>query len=425
MTSPIGSLNPAAMTNSAKVLFSVMSEAVRFIGSLFRGREPSAAEQQRHMPDKFSQPKREDAAKETRSTSKESFISKLGTGAHHLASRLFSRSTEGSDVSTRFSEDSSLSRTKFETAVEVAPASSKDFAALEKTALPKGFVVDANGMVASTMPIYLHPSALRRVGLSERDAPATVIDMMAAKAATICENASQEVKLPDGKTMMLSSQVAGDLGRMHVLIPTAQGEYDSNAGKGTPQEKLPTTARNLLDFTGSEKSAQVLSSFTNQFTIRDFPRAMESTTGGVLMPRWMSTHEAFELTRPDGQVENFTGSKQMGDAEFKLSKTENGDFRIDLNWVSYVKSFGTIEEVDTPKQAGGPTKTEILVSSPLTLAANNALRQEVSLSLTLSAESAANGEIKIVASEDPQISYQGKVDVKKTAEAVAAANRKA
>ncbi len=284
-------------------------------------------------------------------------------------------------------------------AFDPAVAREKKFAGI--TGLPEGMKVDGKGQIDHKAPIKLNDNALKSVGLSDNPQPTTGLEFLKAQAEPYLD-ANRDVKLPNGGTLALNSEVCRDFGRMDIEIPTDDGPYISSEHGQEAESKLSETAGHLRDFAGSDKTAQVLTSFTNQYPIRNMIRVQVDDQGLAMFPRMANSRSPITVDLPDGTKYQSNEAPQISDAHIKLSKTPEGHFKIDIEWPTYITGFTSSDNGNTS-------------NAPIKLQDGHVIRQTVTASIILDGDSAANGEINILSTDQPVVHYEGKIDAKRTA----------
>lgn len=266
--------------------------------------------------------------------------------------------------------------------------------------LPSGVTIDAKGHIDSRIPLSLHPDALKHLGLSQDARKTDAVEYM----ATIAESRTapdEDFDLPNGTTLSMNSENCRDFGRMQVIIPTGQGSFNSLHDEGQdPDDKIGETLGHLRDFAGSDEATRVLGAFTNQNTVRNIMRSLEGPDGENIMIRPAPSQGRLMVETSQGKslVED---TSQLRNTEFKLSKTQDGNFKIDVKWTSYGQSFNTLEN---GKISG----------SPVVFGPNRGMKQTVELSLTIDAREAARGNIVVVDGDPGTVHFEGKVSVTQT-----------
>lgn len=104
-----------------------------------------------------------------------------------------------------------------------------------------------------------------------------------------------------------------------------------------------TVARNLIDFAGADNAAFVLSSVLQQGLVTALMTSLSNHEGVALnshlRPVNVKTTKGINrqvtLFKDDGTREVIQDPRGMGTAKFKLSRNENGDFKLLVDWQAY------------------------------------------------------------------------------------------
>ncbi|GAA4339509.1 hypothetical protein GCM10023165_18910 [Variovorax defluvii] len=162
----------------------------------------------------------------------------------------------------------------------------------------------------------------------------------------------------------ITSSAAGDFARHVIKFYDDQGEIFSARESGeTEKERVFHTTNALLDFTGSEKSAFVLSAVLTQNTPTVFHRSLVNSTDieveGFRMVSAMNSKSVTKsFTKNDGTIEKFNVIKEnddgtfeelnkirgLGAAEFRVSKVGR-DFEVSMHWPCYYEAQIGKEEI--------------------------------------------------------------------------------
>lgn len=268
--------------------------------------------------------------------------------------------------------------------------------------LPQGLQIGHDGTIDCRIPIKLHDRALIQVESSDHAAPITPGQFMVTLAGEHMST-NRTVDMPNGESIQMNGEVCRDFGRMNIEIPTPTGPFFTPDGKGVEAEsRLPQSMQHLKAFAGSDNATRVLSSITNQYTIRNMIRVLDGGDGDISLGRLANSKLPVTVDLPNGTTLDMDKPPQLSDAHFKLSKTEDGNFKIDLEWPTFVTTYSSIDE-------GGKVH-----DGPIRVPEGHALKQTVTLSLVIDANEAAQGRIVLLDEGRPMMSVVGKIDVEAT-----------
>ncbi len=111
----------------------------------------------------------------------------------------------------------------------------------------------------------------------------------------------------------------------------------------TQAVRQETVAANLVEFAGTEEAAHVLSSVLQQGVVTGLLTSLSNSEGVALnshlrpvnIKTTTGIHRQVTLFKDDGTREVILDPRGMGTAKFKLSRNENSDFKLLVDWQAY------------------------------------------------------------------------------------------
>ena len=215
-----------------------------------------------------------------------------------------------------------------------------------------------------------------------------------------------ETKVGD---ITISDKSKADWPRMDFTFKTPDGDYNTKhtGSSNTANEKIAESVAVARQFAGTDQATKVLSSVLNQYGWRDLTSSIAAEDGTQVNFRPLPRGTPFaDVHTPDGVIRNESPTKQITGAHFVASKTEDGNFKITMDWT--IVSNG-------PSEGGGFAKINSFHSeNPTSSSAGDISGAQSALSVTvtgeiiISAEAAHRGELDITSGAFEH-TFQGKV----------------
>jgi hypothetical protein len=212
-----------------------------------------------------------------------------------------------------------------------------------------------------------------------------------------------------GNQTILSS-AGGDWHRMNIVINNNGSSYNTKLEGDTSliPTKLETSVNKMTEMTGSEKATLVLSSILHQYDLREMVHNFPLPNGEQLDLRPIQKgYDQAEVRLPNGQTQVFDSPGQIGEAVFNVSRTPNGDFKIDVNWDYLSIALRTNPDNNTKVDPGNPmhgaTTDEDSAKVP------NCIKVNMTTSFVVSGTDANNGRLVIQPGGTFQHTFSGTV----------------
>ena len=136
-----------------------------------------------------------------------------------------------------------------------------------------------------------------------------------------------------------------DLPRMNIMFDDENGIEFNSKGK----TDIGATIGKLREFAGSDESLQVILAFCHQYQIREIvANCLNDKDERVAFAPPPSAGWDLLTLNPDGTSTKVAERQQIGSAKIKISKTAEGNFRFDVNWV-YASPL--LNDADKPREA--------------------------------------------------------------------------
>lgn len=201
-----------------------------------------------------------------------------------------------------------------------------------------------------------------------------------------------------------------DWPRMDIHFVGANGNEQVSKHQG-PHEKtgetLEKTVKFAREFAGSDEAVKVLSCVTSQGEWSSMISSVAGKDGKPLMFEFVrGGFDHATVHGPDGKRQVDDPSDQIGRAKLTVSKTDDGNFALDVNWTAYATGLRAVGEdgntnsftldPNNPTQ-GARRQQGVSHSVP------SALEIQLSGRVILSAEAAHDGKVKVL---DTQLEHK-------------------
>jgi hypothetical protein len=330
MTFPIGPFNPPAFTKSMSMLGQGVSEGARYVGHSVLSGGSNAIELLRHIPDKFSHPKREKAAIESREAAKESVVRQIMKHGGRFASSLFS------------SRESNLSMARTTSSSSTPSQAIDDRTFDEKrtqlqSVLPAGVQVKENGVIAGTVRFTSfndNPGLADKAGRSFKSALETDANRL-GEDRLVAVGPSQT---------KISAQAKADFYRMDLRIGGKSIQEECVDKQIEGEERGVVAVNRLRDLCGSDENVTKISKVVTQSLSRLFIEGFVDRNGNSLalaLDQGKNGEKAFRT--PDGDVTNVK-AKGIGGMQVSIDRNSDGNFEVRANWDMYFKGPGRAQE---------------------------------------------------------------------------------
>lgn len=212
-----------------------------------------------------------------------------------------------------------------------------------------------------------------------------------------------------GKHKILSS-AAGDWHRMNIVLNNNGSSYSTKLQGDTSliPKKLETSVDKFNELTGSDKATLVLSSVLHQYDLREMVHNFPLPNGEQLDLRPIQKgYDQAEVRLPNGQTQVFDNPGQIGEAVFNVSRTPNGDFKIDVNWDYLSIAVRTNPDNNTKVDPSNPMHGAMTDQDSAKVP--NCIKVNMSTSFVVSGVDANNGKLVIQPGGTFQHTFSGTV----------------
>ena len=196
----------------------------------------------------------------------------------------------------------------------------------------------------------------------------------------------------------VSTKAVADWPRSNINFVDGDRTHNTT-NTGGPDEAPAKVAESVAfarEFTGSDEATKVLSSVVHQYGWRDLSSKMVNDDGQVVRLTLAPKEYAFaNVHGSDGvrQVDN--PGKQVGGAEYTVTKTESGDFKVAIDWellaVGIKDENGNTVLFD-PRNPIHAANTDEEKASGI----SSALSIQLDGEILISGEAAARGELELL-----------------------------
>lgn len=255
--------------------------------------------------------------------------------------------------------------------------------------MPSGVNVGQDGEVTGTIQITTVPN---NTSTLIGDAGRPVKDVYTQKGENALQGSLVTIdNLDDLDDQQITSQAEKDLYRLDLEIPvSAENVYKSTDDKEEdPKTRNKTIVRNLRDFSGSDEATTVLSSILTQSSLRVFHDSLPKPDGSESLLTFGANRQG-SVKMPDGSIIDLGVLKNYGGAKLSLSKNDQGNFQLDINWTMY------------PTETGRGYGKE-----PLPLHEGGTLMAKFDISITIDSVEARRGNLAIDFPKPPSVTFSG------------------